>query len=296
MELSPRDALTEFLIAKEDDAGVRPATLRWYRYAIERFFADTAQPERVSGYKPLHLRQWTAALKARGLKPGAIRSYQGAVWTWLRWLYQQDDYGVSDVTRRVPLYTVRDEDTKRRVLSLRHKREMVLVARLHREWARRDVALIEVLWATGARRSELAACTIDDYDSRAGTLRLRETKMGRPRVVYVGRTARNALEAYIIRERGGREAGPLFYGRMHRPMASGAMCMVIRRLAEACGFEVSAHDFRRACAARLLAEEAPLDVVMHQLGHKSSAMSLMYGASGREARSLSILKKLDEAG
>lgn len=296
MDLSPHDALTLFLVAKEDDAGCRPATLFYYRDSITRFLAQAEQPAHVSGYTPLHLRRWTAAMKARELKPGAIHSYQSAIWTWLRWLYQQDDYGVADVTRKVPLYPVRDEDRKRRTLTVKQKRDMVTVARTHAEHARRDTAIIETLWATGARRSELAACTIGDYDRTGGTLMLRETKMGRPRMVYIGRTARNALEAYIVKERKDREPGPLFYARGRKPMSGHAIRMVVQKLAAACGFEASAHDFRRAAAARMLEQEAPLDVVMHQLGHRSATMSLMYGAEGRERRSLGILRKLDETG
>lgn len=291
MEISPTDALRLFLIDKED-AGVRATTIGYYRYACTRFIDEVDLPPTIGQVSSVHLRTWTAAMRARGLKPSAIHSYQGAVWTWLRWLYQQDEFGVGDITRRVKLIQLREEDYTRRTISLATKKKLLVVARARVENPRRNAAIIETLWSTGARRSELAACLLSHYNASAGTLRLQHTKMGVPRVVAIESSARTALDAYIIRERGPKP-GALFLGRGGAPLSSDGIKNLLRSLALGIGSPVSAHDFRRAAAARWLRAGAPVDVVMSQLGHTDSSMTLMYGAEGREERAIGIIHDLD---
>jgi integrase len=290
MDITTADAKRLFLIDKED-AGVRATSRAYYSYAIDRFISEAA-PELVADLSTTHLRTWSAAMRTRGLKPGAIHSYQSAVWTFVRWLYIQDDFGVPDITRKVQMIRVRPEEIKRRTASPGTKKKLLLVAKARPEHPRRNAALIEMLWATGTRRSELAACELRDYDDKAGTLRLRHTKTGVPRLIAVERSGRGALDSYIIRERG-RAPGALFLGRGDAPLSSDGMQSAIRSLALGAGIEVSAHDFRRAAAARWLKAGAPLDVAMEQLGHSDPSMTLIYGAEGRQERSAGIIHELD---
>lgn len=98
---------------------------------------------------------------------------------------------------------------------------------------------------------------------------------------------------YLKRERM-KSAGPLFVQRQQRAMTANAITCVIRSLAESAGVECSAHDFRRACAARMLAAGAMPDVVQYQLGHKTAHLTMRYGHEARRDRSLEQYHALDQ--
>lgn len=288
---TPDEARRLFLIDKED-ARVRPTTISTYDWHIRRFIEEADLPDDVSQITSAHLRAWSAVLRERKLKPSSARSYQSSVWTWLRWMYMQEDFGVADITRKVKMVSVREEDLKRRTASPVTLKKLLLVARDRPQHPRRNAAIILALWSTGARRSELAECQLADYDRENGTLYLSHTKMGRPRKVAIEQQARRAIDAYIIRERGD-APGPLFLTSEGIGVSSDAIRTLLRSHAESAGVEVSAHDFRRAAAARWLRDGAPLDVVMSQLGHSDPGMSLTYGKEGREDRAIRAIHELD---
>lgn len=263
-----------------------------YAYHCGRFIAEADLPPDISQLSTAHLRAWSGILRERGLKPSAIHSYQTSVWTWCRWLYAQEEFGVGDITRRVKMAQVREEDVKRRTASQSTLRKLLIVAKDRSQNPRRNAAIIECLWSTGARRSELAACKLEDYDRTNGTLYLEHTKMGRPRRVAIEGSARRALDAYLIRERG-EKPGALFTTKGGKPLTSYGIQTMLRSHAEAAGVEVSAHDFRRAASARWLKQGAPVDVVMSQLGHTDPGMTLIYGKEGREERSIRTIHDMD---
>jgi integrase len=134
---------------------------------------------------------------------------------------------------------------------------------------------------------------MDDYDDDAGTIWIPHTKTGEPRLIAVGAGARAAILRYLVDERG-YAPGPLFLTRQKTRLTSDGMQSLIRSLAQSAERHASAHDFRRACAARLLEAGAQLDTVMDQLGHDSPAMSLLYGEAGRQRRSIASFHAIDK--
>jgi integrase/recombinase XerD len=184
--------------------------------------------------------------------------------------------------------------------------ERLLAAAAASPAALRDRALLEVLYGTGARISEAVGLDVDDLelsgDSRSvqvpGAVRL-SGKGGKQRIVPVGRYAREAVEAYLIRarpalalagRRGGRAAvsrgsltrpGPataaLFLnargGRLTRQGAWGAL----RAASERAGLaEVSPHTLRHSFATHLLDGGADVRVVQELLGHASVTTTQVY--------------------
>ncbi len=163
----------------------------------------------------------------------------------------------------------------------------------------RDRALLELLYGTGARISEAVGLDVDDLGfvapedtGRAGsrpqappaTVRL-AGKGGRDRVVPVGRYAREALEAYLVRARpalaaAGRRASasPAVFlnargGRLTRQGAWG----VLKAAADRAGLGgVSPHTLRHSYATHLLDGGADVRVVQELLGHASVTTTQIY--------------------
>lgn len=275
---APFDYLRLFLATKEAE-GVRPVTLNWYRYAVLRFLDET-ETASLADLDAIRALDWVAKMRARGLKPGAIRTYQSATWTWFRWLHDQG-YLPEDIARKVKMTRRRDSETTRRTATAEMRDALLEVALDRAEHPRRNAALTWVLWSTGIRRNELSGVQLADMDLDAGTMRVRSTKNGKARLVGVGKQAILALHAYLIHERG-TAPGPLFLARGGVGMTTNAIACAIESLAVSAGLTVTSHDFRRACAARLRAEGMDIASVMRQLGHSSPVMTLLYSEQGED--------------
>lgn len=145
----------------------------------------------------------------------------------------------------------------------------------------RDKALLELLYATGARISEAVALNVDDLVD-GETIRL-FGKGGKQRIVPVGSFARAAIAAYLVRARPtfsarGTATPALFLGsRGHRVSRQNAW-LIIRAAAEKAklDLEISPHTFRHSFATHLLAGGADVRVVQELLGHSSVATTQIY--------------------
>jgi len=146
----------------------------------------------------------------------------------------------------------------------------------------RDRALLELLYATGARITEAVSLNVDDVLGDDGLIRLRG-KGGKQRIVPVGSYARAALDAYLVRVRPvysakGLATPALFLGprgaRVSRQMA----WLIIREAGERAklNIELSPHTFRHSFATHLLAGGADVRVVQELLGHASVATTQIY--------------------
>ena len=145
----------------------------------------------------------------------------------------------------------------------------------------RDRALLELLYATGARVSEAVDLNVDDV-IEGDVVRL-TGKGNKQRIVPVGSFARSALESYLVRSRPllsatGRATPALFLGmRGHRLSRQNAW-LVIQSAAERAdlGVKISPHTFRHSFATHLLAGGADVRVVQELLGHSSVATTQIY--------------------
>lgn len=145
----------------------------------------------------------------------------------------------------------------------------------------RDVALLELLYATGARVSEAVSLNVDDLVDEE-VVRL-FGKGGKQRVVPLGSYARRAVDAYLVRARPVLSArGPatpaLFLGLRGRRMSRQAAWDVIHRASEKAGLaaSVSPHTLRHSFATHLLEGGADVRVVQELLGHSSVATTQIY--------------------
>lgn len=147
--------------------------------------------------------------------------------------------------------------------------------------ALRDKALLELLYATGARVSEAVALNVDDL-AEPEVVRL-FGKGGKQRIVPVGSFARAAIDAYLVRARPvfsarGKFTPALFVGARGQRVSRQNAWLIIRAAAERAqlGIEISPHTFRHSFATHLLAGGADVRVVQELLGHSSVATTQLY--------------------
>ncbi|MGC5169550.1 site-specific tyrosine recombinase XerD [Microbacterium sp. DT81.1] len=145
----------------------------------------------------------------------------------------------------------------------------------------RDRALLELLYATGARVSEVVQLDVDDL-AQGEVVRLRG-KGSKERIVPVGSYARAAIEAYLTRARPefaarGSATPRLFLGARGAPLSRQSAWLVIRAAANAADLtaHVSPHTLRHSFATHLLQGGADVRVVQELLGHASVATTQIY--------------------
>jgi integrase/recombinase XerD len=150
----------------------------------------------------------------------------------------------------------------------------------------RDRAILETLYATGIRISELVGLDRRDLDLKDGLMRVLG-KGSKERVVPVGRSARSALSAYLDRgrpeladhgrRRARREDAVFLNARGSRLTRQGCW-KIVRATGERAGLgaRLSPHVLRHSCATHMLDRGADIRVVQELLGHASLSTTQVY--------------------
>lgn len=143
----------------------------------------------------------------------------------------------------------------------------------------RDRALLEMLYSTGARITELLDLDVDDLDREQHMLLVRG-KGGKERIVPLGRPALEAVERYLVRARPSlnKKGSPaLFLNNRGARLGRQSGFKIVAQAADAAGLQhVSPHSLRHSFATHLLEGGADIRVVQELLGHASVATTQIY--------------------
>lgn len=146
----------------------------------------------------------------------------------------------------------------------------------------RDKAMLELLYATGLRVSELVALDLADVALEQGTVRC-TGRAGRERVLPLGDTAVTALEEYLITARtqlarnSGQQTEALFLNHRGRRLTRQGFWLILKGYAEEVGLhDLTPHTLRHSFAAHLLGNGAELREVQERLGHASLSTTQIY--------------------
>jgi integrase/recombinase XerD len=151
----------------------------------------------------------------------------------------------------------------------------------------RDRSILEVLYATGMRVSELVALKLADLDMEEGLCTV-FGKGSKERLVPLGGAARRALERYLkgVRPRldVGTGAGRVFLNQRGKPLSRAAIWDLVKRCTARAGIcrTVSPHTFRHSFATHLLEGGADLAAVQELLGHADISTTQIYTHVDRE--------------
>jgi integrase/recombinase XerD len=141
----------------------------------------------------------------------------------------------------------------------------------------RERAVLELLYGTGLRASELAALQLDDVDLASRVLFVRQGKGSKDRMIPFGETAREAISSYL-REHRPPKTGPLFLTVTGRPLTCGTLGTLVRNAGRRAGLErpASPHRLRHSYATHLLRNGADLFSIKALLGHASLSSTQVY--------------------
>ena len=146
----------------------------------------------------------------------------------------------------------------------------------------RDRALLETLYSTGVRRSELARLRIQDLDLERGTVIVRQGKGRKDRLIPIGARALAWLDRYVREERPGYvvepDDGRLFLSHWGGPLSPNNLCSLVTRHVHASGLTHvgGCHLFRHAMATLMLENGADIRFIQAMLGHVKLTTTEIY--------------------
>ena len=144
----------------------------------------------------------------------------------------------------------------------------------------RDKAMLEVLYGTGIRVSELVQLKLSDVDLNMGYLICR--KGAKERIVPFGKEAKKALQTYLKDARdkmtGDQEPEELFVNYSGNPMSRQGFWKLLKQYAQRAGIEkeITPHTLRHSFAAHLVGNGADLKSVQEMLGHSDISTTQVY--------------------
>lgn len=149
----------------------------------------------------------------------------------------------------------------------------------------RDKAMLELLYATGIRVSELISLKLEDINLKMGFVVCRDN--GRERAIPFGSTARNALMDYLEHARDSMvlsdEEEVLFVNCAGEPMSRQGFWKLLKSYAAKAGipYEITPHTIRHSFAAHLVENGADLRSVQEMLGHSDISTTQIYAGRTR---------------
>jgi tyrosine recombinase XerC len=284
MATSIREQIDSFSAYLTRVRALSPHTVTAYSKDIRQFaawLASTGERETDPGrIDHTLLRSFLGMLRRRGYASGTVARKLASLRAFFRYLQQQ---GVIDED---PAALLRSPRAAQR-LPVHFSREEMIAALIAPEGdslqAIRDRAILEFLYSTGIRLSELTGLDLADLDLRDRSVRVRG-KGRKERIVPVGGPAMQALKEYLktrrelIRKKEGADDKALWLNRSGGRLSGRSIQMMVRRYLRATSEreKVSPHVIRHTFATHLLDSGADLRAVQELLGHESLSTTQVY--------------------
>ncbi|MDZ7791277.1 MAG: site-specific tyrosine recombinase XerD [Xanthomonadales bacterium] len=275
-----------FLDALWAERGIVPATADAYRQDLEQFLGQMSRP--LAAISRADVLDFLAARMRSGASTSSIVRQLSCLRQFFAWASREG---------RIAADPMLDLEGPRRpralpgTLSTSEVEALLAVPDTDNPLGIRDRAILETLYATGMRVSELAALTLARVNLGQGVTRV-TGKGGRERLVPLGETACEALQGWLANRPRLRPQGDwVFVSRTGRALSRQAIWARIRDLALRAGIRepVHPHRLRHSFATHLLDNGADLRVVQMLLGHADLATTQIYTHVSR-----SRLKSLHE--
>ncbi len=283
------EAFTDYL---RSECHLADNTVAAYQRDLRRF-RQWLEGRSIRSLQVSDLADYVAWLSTQKLAPSSISRHVVTLKVFFRYLQLEgilqenlaDLLGSQKLWQRVP-----------EVMSPQLVSRFLAAPRAHDPFPRRDRALLELLYATGCRASEVSNMKVRDVHLEEGFCKC-EGKGNKQRLVPLGKPARQAIQAYLDDER--RELASLaskppewlLLSKRGRRLRRESIWELVKKYAARVGApgSVSPHTLRHSFATHLLAGGADLRQVQEMLGHASISTTQIYTHVDR-----SRLKKLHQ--
>jgi integrase/recombinase XerD len=274
----------EFLTYIRIEKAYSDNTLAAYRNDLNQFVAFLeSQKDTITGWNQVTkdtLLQYLMYMREREYASSSVARKLAAVRSFFHFLQREG------VIKDDPSATLASPRLRKRLPKTLTKRDVERIlaepAKLETPKAQRDRALLEVLYATGMRVTELVSLKMNDVNLATGTVRVVHGKRRKERIIPIHRRAVEALEAYLQRGRIHLAKDPdepaLFVNFQGKPLTRQGLWLIIKHYVEEAGVtkHVTPHTLRHSFATHLLTGGAKLPDVQKLLGHANVSTTQIY--------------------
>jgi len=273
-----REVFSKYLAYLEAERNVSPYTRRNYTNDLMEFFGFVTR-QGIDSFKDVNkltLRSYLAHLMERGYAKSSIARKLSAVRSFYRYLMREEILGANPAAT-----TVSPKLDKRlpSFLTLEDAKRLVESPDLTQPQGQRDRALLELLYASGLRVSELVNMNIDHLNLATNEIRV-WGKGAKERVVLIGAPAAQALHKYITEGRpellGSKKNNALFVSRYGGRLPVRTVQKILTKYSRNINKKVHPHILRHTFATHLLDGGADLKVVQELLGHADLSSTQIY--------------------
>lgn len=265
-----------------------PKTVTAYTLDLRQFRAFVPRRATLRSLRPEHIEEWSAQLKTDGYATASIRRKLASVRSFFAYWVRKRVIPYS------PLSGIKIELAASRVLPnfLTLEEVSAILDAAHRCWNEnrgfltlRNLAIIEVMFATGLRVGELVSLRVSDFRPVERSLLIRGKGRRERLAFFVEPTSFERITSYVAtRTTTPATTEALFLNTYGHAMSTQTVATVIRTLCRHAGLakRVTPHTFRHTVATLLLRNGADLRVVQEILGHASITMTQRYTHVAKE--------------
>lgn len=283
---TPSDSIDRFIDALWLEDGLAQNTLNAYRRDLDAFesWLHAQTGKALPAATQADIEAWFAALHAKSRASTANRRLS-ALRRFYLWARRQ---GLVDQDPCLKLHASKQPPRFPKTLSEAQVEALLHSPDTSSPLGLRDRAMLETLYATGLRVSELVNLGVLDVNLSDGVVRVQMGKGGKDRLVPMGAESQHWVERYFTESRapllGTRRSDALFVTGRGGPMTRQAFWQLVRKHAVKAGIHspLSPHVLRHAFATHLLNHGADLRVVQMLLGHADISTTQIYTHVARE--------------
>jgi integrase/recombinase XerC len=272
-----RKYLFDFLRHLKQEKNVSPHTERSYLSDLEQFFDFLGITDLASVDHQL-LRRFVAELMKHGMRRATIARKLSSLRAFFKYLTRE---GLVKENPARLVSTPRREKLLPKVLTVDDALRLMEAPRREKiedqGQALRDSAVLETLYSTGVRASELVGMNRGDIDRNDRLIRVRG-KGRKERVVPVGRKALEAIGEYLNARRVAADADAVFIGPSGKRLTARTVQRILEKYRKKTGLAQAAspHTLRHSFATHLLESGADLRAIQELLGHASLSTTQRY--------------------
>lgn len=250
-----------------------PLTVQAYRYDVGKFleYVHSRNIKRISSLRATHIIDYLGYCKSGGKSDSSINRYFMSIRCYCKYL-RRSKIIAFDLTEDVA--PPRNNQKAPRIPSLEEITRILDAPNVETQSGRRDRAILELLYSSGLRASELCNLKLEDFKENGVLIKC--GKRSKTRTVPLTRTASIAINTYLLQYRG-KLPGYLFQTITGKQLRRQLLCAIVMDYAKKAGVdEVTTHTLRHACATHLLDQGADLRLIQEVLGHSSIASTQRY--------------------
>lgn len=289
-------AIQEFIGHCRFEKNLSSKTIKSYSTDLKQlteFLIGRNYPLKVSRITKAELREFLESISS--LKPKSIKRKIATIKAMFNYL-EFDDKVTSNPVRKM-LIRIKEPRDLPRVMDIKEIGEIFRAAykqNLHVKdkgtyayfETLRNIAVIELLFATGARVSEIASLRVDDINIATGTVKIKG-KGNKERIVQVcNKETLKALKRYrmIFSQRLDAAGGFFLINRLGRKLSDQSIRIIVRNLATQARIpkRITPHVFRHSFATLLLEKDVDIKYIQLLLGHSSIVTTQIYTHVNRE--------------